>query len=107
MGADRACLEGKRTLRRIGLILFGTGLTGFLTFGSGIDSAATCAILTAASFLVAAVGYKLWMRSEQRLTLEESERIRKEREIEAAEEAIARAKEATFQMWLTAGRLDV
>lgn len=94
-------------MRRIGLILFGTGLTGFLTFGSGIDSAATCVILTAASFLVAAVGYKLWRMSEQRLAMAESERIRKEREIEATKEAIASAKEATFQMWLTAGRLDV
>lgn len=93
-------------MKRFGFILFGTGLTGFLLFGSGLDSPSpTCAILAATSFMVAAVGHKLWRMSEQRLSLAESER--KEREIEATEEAIARAKEATFQMWLTAGKLDV
>lgn len=93
-------------MKRLGLILFGTGLVGFLLFGSGIDSTPTCAILTAISFLVAAAGYKLWRMSEYRTALAESERIRKEREIETTKEAISRAKETTFQMWIGSCKLD-
>ena len=94
-------------MRKLGLSLFATGLSGFMIGGAGLDgtSAVTSMILTAASFVIAAVGYRLWMISEQRSALVESERIRKEKEIEATKEAIARAKEDTFQMWLTAGRL--
>ena len=96
-------------MRKLGLSLFATGLSGFMIGGAGLDgpAAAPSMILTAASFLVAAVGYRLWMMSEQRAALAESERMRKERKIEATKEAIARAKEDTFQMWLAAGRLDV
>lgn len=96
-------------MRRFGLILFSIGASGILIGGSGLGGPTftSCAILTATSFLVAAVGYRLWRMSEQRLALAESERIRKEREIEATEEAITRAKEATFQVWITAGKLDV
>ena len=76
--------------------------------GAGLDghAAVPSMILTAASFVIAAVGYRLWVVSEQRSALVESERIRKEKEIEATEKAIARAKEDTFHVWLTAGKLD-
>ena len=96
-------------MRKSGLFLFNIGASGVLIGGAGLDgpAAVPSMILTAASFLIAAVGYRLWVISEQRSALVESERIRKEKEIEATEEAIARAKENTFQMWLTAGRLDV
>lgn len=96
-------------MRKSGLFLFNIGASGVLIGGAGLDGPAALPsmILTAASFLVAAVGYRLWVISEQRSALVESERIRKEREIEATKESIARAKENTFQMWLTAGRLDV
>lgn len=96
-------------MRKSGLFLFNIGASGVLIGGAGLDclTAVPSMILTAASFLVAAVGYRLWMMSEQRSALVESERIRKEKEIEATEKIIARAKENTFQMWLTAGRLDM
>lgn len=96
-------------MRKIGLFLFGIGISGFMIGGAGLDGTAevTSMILTAASCVIAAVGYRLWVISEQRSVLAESERIRKEYEVEATEKAIARAKEDTFQMWLTAGRLDV
>lgn len=96
-------------MRKIGLFLFCIGASGVLIGGAGLDgpTVVPSMILTATSFLVAAVGYRLWRMSEQRLALAESERIRKEREIEATEEDIARAKEATFQVWITAGKLDV
>lgn len=96
-------------MRRTGLILFGTGLSGFLMGGSGLDGSAStvCVILTAVSFLVAAVGYGLWKKSEYEISLIEFEELRKEREVEATEEIITHAKETTFQMWLTAGKLDV
>ena len=96
-------------MRKSGLFLFNIGASGVLIGGAGLDgpAAVPSMILTAASFVIAAVGYRLWVISEQRTALVESERIRKEREIEATKEAIARAKENTFQMWLTAGRLDV
>lgn len=96
-------------MRKSGLFLFNIGASGVLIGGAGLDGQAAMPsmILTAASFLVAAVGYRLWMMSEQRAALAESERMRKKRKIEATKEAIARAKENTFQMWLTAGRLDV
>ena len=54
-------------MRRTGLFIFGTGLSGFLIGGSGLDGAASaeCMILTAASFLVAAVGYNIYKKSER------------------------------------------
>lgn len=84
-------------MRRAGLIFLGIGLSGFLIGGSGLDSSAStvCAILTAASFLVAAVGYKIYEKSERG------------EEDKTAEEINIRPKETTFQMWLTAGKLDV
>ena len=95
-------------MRKSGLFLFNIGASGVLIGGAGLDvqAAVPSMILTAASFVIAAVGYRLWMISEQRSALVESERIRKEKEIEATEKIIARAKEDTFQMWITAGRLD-
>ena len=95
-------------MRKSGLFLFNIGASGVLIGGAGLDgtSAVTSMILTAASFVIAAVGYRLWVISEQRTALVESERIRKEKEIEATEKAIARAKEDTFHVWLTSGRLD-
>ena len=84
-------------MRKTGLFLFGTGLSGFLIGGSGLDGSAStvCAILTAVSFLVAAVGYKIYEKSERG------------EEDKAAEEINIRPKETTFQMWLAAGKLDV
>lgn len=84
-------------MKKLGLSLFGIGLSGFLIGGSGLDGAASaeCMILTAASFLVAAVGYNIYKKSER------GEKNK------AAKEIDARPKEATFQMWLTSGRLDV
>lgn len=84
-------------MKKLGLSLFGTGLSGFLIGGSGLDGAASaeCMVLTASSFLVAAVGYNIYKKSERG------------KKNKAAKEIDARPKEATFQMWLTAGRLDV
>lgn len=84
-------------MRKIGLTLFGSGCLGFLIGGAGLDGPTftVSAILTTASFLLAAVGYRIY---------EKSERCERNK---AAEEINARPKEATFQMWLTAGRLDV
>lgn len=95
-------------MRKSGLFLFCIGASGILIGGAGLDgpTAVPSMILAAASFVIAAVGYRLWMMSEQRLLLAESERIRKEREIEETKEAIARAKEDTFETWIKSGRLD-
>ena len=95
-------------MRKSGLFLFNIGASGVLIGGAGLDclTAVPNMILTAASFVIAAVGYRLWAISEQRSALVESERIRKEKEIEATEKIIARAKEDTFHMWITSGRLD-
>lgn len=95
-------------MRKSGLFLFNIGASGVLIGGAGLDglTAVPSMILTASSFVIAAVGYRLWVISEQRSALVESERIRKEKEIEATEKIIARAKENTFNAWLTSGRLD-
>lgn len=84
-------------MRKLGLSLFGIGLSGFLIGGSGLDgaSSAECMILATASFLVAAVGYNIYKKSERG------------DKNKTAKEINARPKEATFQMWLTSGRLDV
>lgn len=49
-------------MKRFGIILFAVGSIGFLIGGAGLDGPTwvASAILTVVSFLVAAVGYKLW-----------------------------------------------
>lgn len=95
-------------MRKIGLFLFCIGASGVMIGGAGLDgpTAVPSMILAAASFVIAAVGYKLWRMSEQRTALAESERIRKEREIEATKETVQRAKDITFETWIKSGRLD-
>lgn len=84
-------------MRTLGVILFAIGASGFLIGGSGLDgpTATASVILTVASFAIAAVGYKLRENS-----------LRKEIENEAAKEAIKRAKEATFSMWVKSCGMD-
>lgn len=96
-------------MRKAGLFLFCIGASGFLIGGAGIDGPTftSSMVLAVTSFVVAAVGNKLLEKSDQILKLEEAKRRRKEIEIETTEEAITRAKEATFQVWLKSGRLDV
>lgn len=96
-------------MKKVGLILFGFGLTGFLISGSGLDGQTFVinALLTVASFVVTAVGYRLLEVSERKAAHEEAQAERRRKEIEATEKAIARAKEATFQVWLESGKLDV
>ncbi len=79
-------------------ILLGTGFLGFLIGGAGLDgpTSAMSAVLAAASFLVAAVGYR---------SLENFQR--KEKEIEAAKKNITHTKEATFRVWIESCKLDV
>lgn len=84
-------------MRKFGWILFAVGASEFLIGGAGLDGPtfASSAILTVASFLIAAVGYKLRENS-----------LRKERKIEAAKEALQRSKEITFNMWVKSCRMD-
>ena len=79
-------------------ILLGTGFLGFLIGGAGLDgpTSAMSAVLAAASFLVAAVGYR---------SLENFQR--KEKEIEAAKKISLTQKEATFRVWIESCKLDV
>ena len=95
-------------MRKLGVILFAIGATGFLIGGSGLDgpTATASVILTVASFAIAAVGYKLREKSECKISLTESESTRKEIENEAAKEAIQRSKEITFNMWIKSCRMD-
>lgn len=95
-------------MRKIGLFLFGIGTYGFLIGGSGLDGPTftSSAILTAASFAIAAVGYKLMEKSECDESLVESEKIRKETENEAAKEIVKRTKEDTFSMWVESCGMD-
>lgn len=94
---------------RIAKILFGFGFLTFLICGSGLDgpTAKPCAILTAASFAVAAVGYRLWVMSERKEAHEKAREERRRKEIEAAEKAFEESKDTTFQVWLESGKLDV
>lgn len=97
-------------MKKISLTLFGSGLIGFLISGAGIDgwsAPAANVILTVASFVVAAVGYRLWEISERKKTHEKAQAERRRKEFEATEKAIARLKEATFQVWIESCRLDV
>lgn len=97
-------------MRKIGLFLFGSGLIGFLIGGAGIDGwsgPAANVILTVVSFIVAAVGYRLWEISERKEAHEKAQAERRRKEFEATEKAIARSKEATFQVWIESGKLDV
>lgn len=95
-------------MRKIGLFLFGIGTYGFLIGGSGLDGPTftSSAILTVASFAIAAVGYKLKEESECEISLVESEKIRKEMEHEAAKEIVKRTKEDTFSMRVKSCRMD-
>ena len=83
-------------MRKIGLFLFGIGTFGFLIGGSGLDGPtfASSAILTAASFVIATVGYKIYKISER------GERNKESEEIDT------RPKEATFSMWIESCRMD-
>ncbi|MDO4308374.1 MAG: hypothetical protein Q4C77_16255 [Eubacteriales bacterium] len=96
-------------MKRIGLILFGIGLTGFLIGGAGLDgpTSTASAILTAISFLAAVAAYRLWVKVEQREAYEEAQEERRKEEIEAAKQIDTRPKEATFRVWLTSCKLDV
>lgn len=82
---------------KIGLILFGTGLIGFLIGGAGIDgpTSIVCVILAVVSFVVAAVGHRIYSISER------------SEEDQTTEEIDAQPKESTFQVWLESGKLDV
>ena len=95
-------------MRKIGLFLFGIGTFGFLIGGSGLDvpTFASSAILTAASFTSAAVGYKMREKSEYEISLAESKSTRKERDIETDKEVVKRTQEATFSMWVESCRMD-
>lgn len=48
-------------MKRVGMVLIGIGCIGFLIGGSGLDGPtfASSVILTAASFVIATVGYKI------------------------------------------------
>ena len=96
-------------MKRIALTLFGIGLAGFLIGGAGLDGPnfTASAIFAVVSFLVAAVGYRLWVVSAREEAYEKAQEERRRREIEATKETIARTKEATFQVWLESGKLDV
>lgn len=76
--------------------LFCVGIIGFLIGGSGLDGPtfASSAILTAASFMIATVGYKIYKIPER------GERNK------TSEEINARPKEATFSMWVESCRMD-
>ena len=89
-------------------VLFSVGIIGFLIGGSGLDGPtfASSAILTAASFMIATVGYKMREKSEYGISLAESKSTRKERNIETAKEVVKRTKEATFRMWVESCRMD-
>ena len=80
----------------IGTVLFSVGIIGFLIGGSGLDGPtfASSAILTAASFMIATVGYKIYKISER------GERNKTSEEIDT------RPKEATFSMWIESCRMD-
>lgn len=95
-------------MKIVGMILNGIGCLGFLIGGSGLDgpTATASVILTAASFVIATVGYKLREQSEREISLTESESTRKEIENEAAKEVIKRAKEVTFDMWVKSCGMD-
>lgn len=90
-------------------ILLGIGFLGFLIGGAGLDGStfAMSAVLAAASFLVAAVGYRSLVLSEQKEAYEKARKERRRKEIEAAEEALQKSKETTFQVWLESCGLDV
>lgn len=96
-------------MRKSSLVLFGSGTLAFLIGGSGLDgpSAVPCAILTAVSFAVAAVGYRLWAAAERKEAHENALEERRRKEIEAAEKAFEESKDTTFQVWLESGKLDV
>ena len=58
-------------MKRFGITLFAVGSIGFLIGGAGLDGPTwvASAILAVVSFLVAAVGYKLWevsLREEEK-----------------------------------------
>lgn len=82
---------------KIGLILMRIGIIGFLAGGSGLDGPSweLCGVLTSISFAVAAAGYKYYGICQKRGEKHKT-----------AEKTIARSKEATFQAWLTCGKLD-
>lgn len=94
---------------KIAKILFGFGFLTFLICGSGLDGPTSipCAILTVASFAVAAVGYRLWAAAERKEAHENALEERRRKEIEAAEKAFEESKDTTFQVWLESGKLDV
>lgn len=96
-------------MRKTSVILFNVGVAGLLIGGAGIDGPTTVSsvALTVASFVVAAVGYRSWVMSRQKEASGKARKKRRREEIEAAEKAIADAKETTFQMWLTSCKLDV
>lgn len=96
-------------MRKSSLVLFGSGTLTFLIGGSGLDgpSAVPCAILTAVSFAVAAVGYRLWVMSERKEAHEKAREERRRKEIEESEKAFKKSKDTTFQVWLESGKLDV
>lgn len=72
-------------VRELGLILFKVGAAGFLIGGAGLDGPdfAVSTILTVVSFLVAAVGYRLWEISER------GEKNQATKEIDARSEEVA------------------
>lgn len=94
---------------KIAKFLFGSGTLAFLIGGSGLDGPTSipCAILTAASFAVAAVGYRLWVMSERKEAHETAREERRRKEIEAAKKTFEESKDTTFQVWLESGKLDV
>lgn len=96
-------------MKKVSLIIFGSGVTGFLISGAGLDGPDFTAsvILIVASFAVAAVGYRLRVASERKEAYGRARKERRRKEIEATEKANAQSKEATFQVWLRSCKLDV
>lgn len=83
-------------MKRVGMVLIGIGCIGFLIGGSGLDGPTfvSSAILAAASFAIAAVGYKIYKISERGERNKESEEIN------------TRTQEATFSMWVESCGMD-
>lgn len=82
---------------KVSEILLKAGGTCLLIGMTGMDGAtdAICGILCIASLIVAIIGYIRIMRKEK-------QEQRRKKELEA----IARTKEATFQVWLKSGKLE-
>lgn len=98
-------------MKRFGITLFAVGSIGFLIGGAGLDGPTwvASAILAVVSFLVAAVGYKFYEKLEGSETESTNNNEKSERgeKNQTGKKVDTKSKEATFQVWLTVGKLDV